>query len=1200
MCREINMKDEIIRYLDAYNKNIRKHSGSYRLKEINENLFPELKAFNQGEKIFFDTQKGQVSLLSFLMDTNNINYMTIFLFGEGGMGKTVSMISSTEVLSELQGENYFPIYIPLYEINDIEDDGKELLEKYMFEEIWQGDKDVYDYFSKPNNIKESVIFFLDGFNELGTEIRNKIAKEIKHLINRNRGKIIVSSRDEGLLDFPSFYKYEDEIVQLKIEALKEDQIRNYLKTCGMDYPEDNNRLKDVLSNPLMLALYANYKEYNKRDQGTPRYLSWYFSPVNAGQIIWNFLQAQVIKLWLNNDEIIWAINSYISVNFVSAYIGYKMEVNQKYSVTISLIKVWIQELHEESEILSNIFNDLCVRGLEQEFTKGNAIDWKLNGDEIEKRLCLFINFFEEPTYTEENVMFNPEECKVKFMHQQFRDCYAAIYRKKVLAKKSWYLDDAWSKTISPAVLRFCADLFSKKDLTSLIENVRGIEFEKRNVVLTNILNICKIVYGNDFTNFDFSNLDLRHVYLGGIKMSSDTKFENTKVSHSTFLPEGHEGKVNAISVLKSGKFSISGGEDQCLIMWDIVTGKREKKFAKKYGNITGIDSCLREDEEGQESDFVLVGNKQGKVVEINIHKNIDKCLLDVKCEVTGVFYNPINAKEFAVITRAGELLIYNITLQKICHRIISSGKICCGSYSPDATKFVLGLENGAIEGWIVEKEIPFINYKRHNVAISAIAYSSSGKYVVSGSNEGKLIICEICLNTKNQRYEEVLKKEKKCDKNIQCIKFYPCSTKENVDSFIWSTNGTESAQNLIMQYNIYDDSNQILSHHKHLIHDIDFTPDGEKYITASYDTTVKCWDIDTGLCVGTMQGFNSWIRSIAFSPDGQKCVLGSYDNSLKIWDVEKERCCKTLLGHEHWVRDIEFLNSGEKFISVSYDQTLRIWEGKEPYQCQNVFKRHTKGISGVSCSKNGEYCVTASYDGNVILWNFNEQNVDKNYKNLKGHYGRVRDVAYSPNANICVSASYDNTLIVWNCSWQFEGNRIIKVLYDHNDYVRCVTFTSQGNYCISGSYDKTFIVWDTEKWIKKYQSERFPDWIRCLECSPDGKTLLVGCDNGIIYVWNIENNIKIGELRGHNNWIGKIKYFPNGKNCISCSDDNTFKIWKIDIDKNQHKCINTYKILPYLDLVDCDFRNIIMESDSIEEGFKTILYGNGALIKIRE
>lgn len=343
------------------------------------------------------------------------------------MGKTVSMISSTEVLSELQGENYFPIYIPLYEINDIEDDGKELLEKYMFEEIWQGDKDVYDYFSKPNNIKESVIFFLDGFNELGTEIRNKIAKEIKHLINRNRGKIIVSSRDEGLLDFPSFYKYEDEIVQLKIEALKEDQIRNYLKTCGMDYPEDNNRLKDVLSNPLMLALYANYKEYNKRDQGTPRYLSWYFSPVNAGQIIWNFLQAQVIKLWLNNDEIIWAINSYISVNFVSAYIGYKMEVNQKYSVTISLIKVWIQELHEESEILSNIFNDLCVRGLEQEFTKGNAIDWKLNGDEIEKiiekRLCLFINFFEEPTYTEENVMFNPEECKVKFMHQQFRDCY---------------------------------------------------------------------------------------------------------------------------------------------------------------------------------------------------------------------------------------------------------------------------------------------------------------------------------------------------------------------------------------------------------------------------------------------------------------------------------------------------------------------------------------------------------------------------------------------------------------------------------------------------------------------------------------------------------------------------------------------------------------------------------------------------------
>ena len=82
----------------------------------------------------------------------------------------------------------------------------------------------------------------------------------------------------------------------------------------------------------------------------------------------------------------------------------------------------------------------------------------------------------------------------------------------------------------------------------------------------------------------------------------------------------------------------------------------------------------------------------------------------------------------------------------------------------------------------------------------------------------------------------------------------------------------------------------------------------------------------------------------------------------------------------------------------------------------------------MSCSRDGKYCVTASYDKNVILWNLLESNTNENHQILEGHSGRVRDIAYSPYDDICVSASYDKTLIVWDCTWGFKGNRKIKVL----------------------------------------------------------------------------------------------------------------------------------------------------------------------------
>ena len=95
------------------------------------------------------------------------------------------------------------------------------------------------------------------------------------------------------------------------------------------------------------------------------------------------------------------------------------------------------------------------------------------------------------------------------------------------------------------------------------------------------------------------------------------------------------------------------------------------------------------------------------------------------------------------------------------------------------------------------------------------------------------------------------------------------------------------------------------SDHKKEIYTIKWSPTGPGtknpdlpllLASASYDATVKLWDVEKGVCVHTLAAHTDPVYSVAFSPDGRHVASGSFDKRLHVWRVADGKRVKTHKG----------------------------------------------------------------------------------------------------------------------------------------------------------------------------------------------------------------------------------------------------------------------------------------------------------------
>jgi len=228
--------------------------------------------------------------------------------------------------------------------------------------------------------------------------------------------------------------------------------------------------------------------------------------------------------------------------------------------------------------------------------------------------------------------------------------------------------------------------------------------------------------------------------------------------------------------------------------------------------------------------------------------------------------------------------------------------------------------------------------------------------------------------------------------------------------------------------------------------------------TASYDMTVKLWDVRSRRCIKSLTGAKGILYSVTWSPDGSRLAASSSTGVIYIYNEGSGAVEKELQIHTQTAYRVAWHPQDDNMLaSISEDRYLCIFS-----MSGQVIRKfhHPAALYGVAWNAlSSNLVAVASENGIIYVWDLNVPKESSTPRQLQKHNAKAFNVAWSPlNKDLLLSSSDDNTAILWNVP---DGTKLA-VLKGHTSCVRGVCWHPEiPHFVLTGSWDSNIIGWDT-------------------------------------------------------------------------------------------------------------------------------------------
>lgn len=292
--------------------------------------------------------------------------------------------------------------------------------------------------------------------------------------------------------------------------------------------------------------------------------------------------------------------------------------------------------------------------------------------------------------------------------------------------------------------------------------------------------------------------------------------------------------------------------------------------------------------------------------------------------------------------------------------------------------------------------------------------------------------------------------------------------------------------------------------HNNFVNVARFSPNGERYVSASSSGKMYLYDGKTGELIGEVgsPAHKGGIYDLSWSSDNKHVLTASGDKTAKIFDVDEKQCIQEFtFGDKIENQQLACLWTGDHMLTVELSGYINYLDKENPSQPKKVLKGHNKNITSLALSEDKKNIYTGSYDGFIYCWDaatgMCELITGKHHRNQVSKLAIEGDNLYSISMDDSLRVTSTETNTYGGDSVSFDAQPIsLAVGKDGLALVCCV--------------DKTIVV---SRNGRKVSSKKFEFQPSCVSLHPNQTEIAVGNGTeGELHIYSIDGDT-ISELK---------------------------------------------------------------------------------------